>query len=272
MAHRRICRIPEEKYQALVAFFRKHPGATWKAAEACGVRTPTSHRVWHRGYDDPVWARKAVKQLLEEEQQLARAAIEKAEQEKVKEEERRRQETADLARVDAVKERAREAQVVRGSMSAALTVLASALELQNAQLELAKFVSGSILLEAEQGKIEWAEAFDILKQCAGYSSAGLGIARAAMEIQRIHLGTNLTDAHAAPPSKVEVAEAKAAMTVSATTASTILGFDHNEALKQFDDDEERVRKAVSDLVLGNLSEDAAKVVDLAAARAARSAG
>ena len=263
MAHISICRTDRATWDALVDFYRLHPGATNRAAKQCGVTVKTAVRAWRDGYDEPEWAARSIREILEQEQVDTRAALARAEAEQAQQNAAAQASKDELARLDATKERAREAGAVRMAGSIGVTVLGGAMRLQEMQLKLAEHVAKSVLDEVATGKMTWPTALEVMARTTKLSREATTLARVSMDLMRLHLGENKDLVPPGPVSKEERLEA-----ARVAPTATLIDLDAAATLKAFGGDEKRARQALSDLVLGNITPDVAKVVDLAAYRAA----
>ena len=240
-------RITRGQYDALLTAYREKPAEYTHAAERAGVRWRTAKRAWEEGWEIPVWAR-PIKTVLEEEQIAARAALraseEKREAERAADSAVRRKER-DLARLDSIEERAREAQSVRAAMSNAMSLLAVSGALSKSSIALAQRAAQDIVADAQGGRISWDRAIATLKSLAWLSVQASSVARSAMEMLRLHLGE---------PEQI------VAVTGGSAFAPVELAID---ALG-----EEQLRQAILDLANGQMTEVAARLVDFQSRHAA----
>lgn len=117
--------ITQGVYDRLLESYRERPGNVARAARHAGCAEPTAKRGWERGWAPRVtWAR-AIKTVLREEQESARAAQRRAEDAL----RAAAQSEREAARADAVKALAQEGQMLAAGRVNVLSILASATQM-----------------------------------------------------------------------------------------------------------------------------------------------
>lgn len=235
-------RIDKATYDLLLNAFRERPGVYTFAAGKAGVSHKTARRAWTKGWERPTWA-KPIEQIVENERMGARAIL--VAEEKVKTEEQfreaRQAREQDLARIDAIEERAREAQAIRSAFSSSMTLFANLGLLSKASIEMSKKASEMILEDVKEGKIAWEKAIQNLYRLGRIGIQASEQLQNAMEMLRLHLGN--------PQKIVGVQESKVQSftEIDPEKAANALG-------------PERLRQALLDLAQGKMTEDVDRLI------------
>jgi len=177
-------RISEKKYNLLLEAFREVPGRTWKASEIAGVQPKTAQRAWERGWDDPIWARTPIREIVEKEQIAARAELQRqGEKEKAKD-------TADRekAKLDIVQQRTKEAAGIRNSTTNVLAIIQN----QGKFLQSTQRINDHLLVKFEEdvkaNKISVKEYTQIINSLANAVTRAVQGLKTGMEAARLYLG------------------------------------------------------------------------------------
>lgn len=234
------CRLTKEQYDQLVSAYLEQPGRHTHAAESARVNLVTAKRAWKEGWSGPEWAMRPVSEICQERQVELRAILNMAESERAKAASQLRK-LRRGAHLDALDEKAREAQAVRVSMSSAIGLLAMT---QNLVRKAMPAVERSVDKFIAQGNLTGPQAVDLVYQIAKITQKSQESLHRSMEMVRLHLGE--------PSQIIGVVGNVADSPVDAQSAVQALG---SEAL---------FRKAVSDLMDGNMSSEATQLVELQA--------
>jgi hypothetical protein len=203
------CRLEREEWNKMLAEYRNATSAAesdvharWSHAAIarkfnCDPRT--CQRAYEVGWTAPQWATRAIKDILRDERLAARAALAETDDELKAKAERLRDER-DLAKLDAVAEAAREAQAVRSTIQASLSLLANLALLSGASQDVARAAAKSIRAAANAGTLSQSDAMTFLGQFSRLAHQGSRQLETAMRTLRKHLGApeeviGLTTAH-----------------------------------------------------------------------------
>lgn len=201
-------RISAKFYEGLVEAFRANPGNISAAAKAVGTSRPTAKRGWERGWDKFEWA-PAIREVIANEQEIARARIEEEkEADEVREElinpdggiaevaEQRREAhlkaQADRAKA---KENAIQARVEQGKMIAGVRQLVMQCEAivgkrYPGASALADRINKEMLKLAKAGKKDFnlSKATHLLRLHNADVRSIAQSAKRAFELEQVHLG------------------------------------------------------------------------------------
>lgn len=231
-------RISKEQHDLLVEAFRERPGVALHAAARAGVTYRTAKRAWDPGWPDPGWAT-PIRQLFEDEERSARAILASEQALQAKESAQIREERA-LARFDAARERAREAEGVRAALSNSLSLMANLAAFSRASIELSQKAAGQLLDEVAKGQVPWREAVLFLTKLSLVGERATSQLKETMTAIRLHLGE--------PEKFVGIVAGSGPTTdVDGRSAVQVLG-------------EDRVRQAVIDIASGRMTEDAERLM------------
>lgn len=249
--------------QLLAAFREIGPGNLAEVSRRAGVSRVVARKAWATGWKAPSYATRSMREIIEEEQEEARILLaqKNAElrREQLAEARKRREEPAndrqrkkherELAKLDAAHERAREAEGVRASVSAALLLLANVSVFARASNEVAQSAAETISTEARAGRLGWRDALQILTKLTWLAQHATGQLSSSMTALRIHLGdASVVGTLAATPPEGTRHE------VDGAAAVAELG-------------EDRVRQAAIDLASGIMTPDVERLIEWQADRA-----
>lgn len=254
-------RITKAIYEKLAEAFVEKPGNYNHASAFAGVHYRTAKRAWLEGWARPNFP--ALRRVVEEEQELARKFLVKAEErakrdiEKQKiaaekavakevtavakklamtpaEEKRRAIVEREKVKLDAAEERAREAVAVKSALSQALTVLGSLGNFSKVSIALSKRAAEDLLADIESGNVTWKEALVFFKEMSLVGRRANQQLRDAMKGIRLHLGE---------PERI----------LGVTTTEPTTKVDGQSAVNHLGED--RFRQAVIDLATGVVTPD-----------------
>lgn len=200
--------INRDTYDALIEAFRQHPGNAAAAGRAAGVTRQTATRAWRRGWPKRRWP--AIKDVLAQEQRLARAARHQADaaalgldtsieatdpdaaaalakaQAKGLHEAQRAALDAEQAAMDATLARAQEGQMVKLQRGNTIALMGSTSHLLRAGLAEARKLQEQ--LEAGEVVLTTQQRVRFVGSCGYLAKTAAEAAKLTMEMERLLLG------------------------------------------------------------------------------------
>lgn len=152
-----------------------------------GVARKTAKRAYFEGWPKPEWAVTPIIEYVEEDQKAARVKLALDDAHTARKGARHRAEK-ELARLDAIEEHAREAQVVRAALSNTMSGFAVLGVLSKACVPIAEAARDQVIREARAGNLSWKECFTILLKIANLGEKATRQLREAQAAIRLHLG------------------------------------------------------------------------------------
>lgn len=222
--------------------YREQPNAHAAASRQAKVDIRTARRAWRKGWDNPEWARRGIQDLLEDERLSVRDRL-------VRDEEKQAQAATKLrtqrqrAKLDAIEERAKEAQAVRAAMANAMGLLGMSAQLAQGAAPL---IQQAARKRASEGDMEWKEAVKLTSQLSNIGLRASTIMKTSMEMLRLHTGD--------PQQIIGVAGMEQSHQVDAAATAQAMG------------GEEVLKKAINDLLDGNMTDEAQRLVEVQAER------
>lgn len=136
---------------------------------------------YRQGYSTPSWAQIPIKDVLEEEQRVARGML-------------REEKTSEISAyrkaglLDAAEQLKIEAQGVRGSFAAAITMLGNVSNLRDATLAASKAVGEKIAADVRNNRMAPADAIELIRKMGQATKASVDAFHTSMKALRLHLG------------------------------------------------------------------------------------
>lgn len=182
-------RIKQETYDALVEAYRKVGANHAAASREVGCHRNTARKAWSKGW--PEHDLDPIAHVIEVEQIQARAELESEEAQQRAELEQRIAEgdalAKEQARRDAIKARAEEGRLVRGTRVNVIALVENSRELLEGYKTLAPKVK-RILADMDEGEIDVERAANILWRIATSARAASNAAMTVLQAERLLLG------------------------------------------------------------------------------------
>ena len=223
-------RITKKQYDAMVEAHRERPGVISHAARRAKVIHRTAKRAFEEGWPKPNWAR-PIKEILAEDAIAARAELYEKEEAAARRGAKLRDER-DVAKLDAIHERAREAEGVRSALSTSLAMFANIGQFSAVSIEFSQAAAADLRKDILAKKVKWKDAVPFLKALSLISERAVGQLKESMEALRLHTGD--------PQKLLGVSFDGTNTNVDASKAAEALG-------------EEALAKAIVDLAVGEVS-------------------
>lgn len=208
-------KITKEKYDAIVAAFRKH-GDNFKAvATECGVHWHTAKKAWEEGWaaqKDKDWAL-PIKDVLKQEYVMARAALEREKRDLVADHRIARQdklrEAIEAGFADIVESRAKQGKVIRAARDNSFVALVISQKLLKASIPL----SDKIIQELSDDKsgLDVGARMRLLRQIGRFAYDAIEMSQLVEEMERKALGEPDTILEVQGGITMSVEEAKATL-------------------------------------------------------------
>lgn len=177
-------RKSSEDFHRCLASFRKFPpGATTKIASDCGLNTRTVRRYYDDG--NPRLGMEPIRIILEREQLLARAELEKQRRNDANE---KAKETRELSQKHAVEARAEEGRIVDFTRAGASRAAGIGVHLAIGAMRLSELIEQELKNLADTGHVDPFKGVKLLKDVADTMDKINSLAFKAMEMERLHLG------------------------------------------------------------------------------------
>ena len=165
--------ITEEMHAKLLEAFRREPGNFAAAARSAGLNARTAKRGWERGWP----GRRAVRDVLAEEQLAARAALRR---EQLRAE---REAAGELAAEDAAAMRAAELRISRAAQGLALAAVAPVVRLQRVAGALAEKLE-----KMDTSTLKPLEVVGVLRQVTSTGRELVELMHKSLEVERLRAG------------------------------------------------------------------------------------
>jgi hypothetical protein len=188
-------RVDQETWDKLVAAYREDPGNYSHAARACLVQRKTARRAYEVGYPDRPWGAKSIRQLLFEEQELARSRLQLVEDQAQLEDDRlvlEAERNREAARQHALRAKEQEATLVAGSRAAAMRGLAAVMEaapgIKAACVRLTAELEKLSLHDGDLSPKQLGAVSSITRRFSSTLRELVQAGQMAMEMERLYLG------------------------------------------------------------------------------------
>lgn len=186
--------VDQELWDALLAAFREEPGNILRAARLCGVTRPTARRAWETGWPNKPWAKVSIKDLVDQERDIARSRLEIAEERAELEEDREAlaaEADRERSRQQAIKAKEEEGKLVQLARGATLVNLNNMIRVAPSMAKLIERLGTELLVMAD--KPTWenrdrGEASSLLRRFALVVRELNAAGHQAMEMERLFLG------------------------------------------------------------------------------------
>jgi hypothetical protein len=190
-----VARVDEALWDRLVEAFREDPGNVKGAARRVGVTPKTAHRAWHKGYPTRgPWGRKSIRQLVEEERDVATSRLQHERDIQELEEDRRVLEAErdrEAMRQRAIDTRAQEGRLVQVTRVSVMNALAAAIKQAEGLGHAMSKLGGSMIAMAMEDKLSPKQTSELTQYMRRYATTlrELTVAgETAMKMERLYLG------------------------------------------------------------------------------------
>lgn len=190
MAGHKVQRRPKitlAEWEYLKELYRKNlpmaeMRAKMKAQFGRSFTAKTITTCYRLGYPIPAWANTPIKELLAEEQKVARGIARERE---------KAEGAAPFKRqgiLDAAEQISIEGQGVRGSFAAAITMLGNLSNLREASLAASKAVGQRIALDVQAGRMSPLDAIELIRRMGQATKAAVEAFHTSQKALRLHFG------------------------------------------------------------------------------------
>ena len=193
-----VSRVDEALWSQLVEAFREDPGNVKGTARRVGVTPKTAKRAWEKGYPSRgAWGAKPIKQLMQEERELAASKLQHEQDRQELEEDRALLEAErdrEAMRQRAIDTRAQEGKLVSASRALISAAFGSAMTLARTEgltHLLSRLGNSMAALATQDGDLTAKQASDAMILLRRYSTTLRELTeagRTAMEMERLYLG------------------------------------------------------------------------------------